>query len=398
MKKYVRMGVYALLGVALSTGFVGCSDDDPDYSSVTPPTVNVTYSISGRVTSMDGKGLSATVSLDGKGVGTQSDGTFVFENVSAGTHTLTAEADGKMPKETTVTVGSGSSNAVWNVALPNEGTVVDVVGDGDTSASVASETVEGNEAGEVTVDVEVPQAAVPAGSQIVITPLYSMEEGVSAASRATTRAAEDMLLIGTNVSCTDASVSLAEPITLSYDVDPEVASSLYAQKLVNGTWERVACTVDGGKVTVVADSFTSYSLMLGVNVTTSVSREALSFTQSEWDNLYGSREMTVGSASFTYHVGTEITTDGTSRLTGYLVEILARMAGASVTTVTGTYPLNVTLPIGTALTISGTQEVTTVSVSALNRSVSGRQYGDLNIEPTTYNREHTGGGNGSVIG
>ena len=72
-------------------------------------------------------------------------------------------------------------------------------------------------------------------------------------------------------------------------------------------------------------------------------------------------------------------------------EILARIAGAGVTTATGTYPINVTLPVGTALHVAGTQQVTTLTVSALNRSVSGRQYGDVAVVTTSYNRNHNGG-------
>ncbi|HJH63717.1 MAG TPA: hypothetical protein OIM59_03600 [Bacteroides mediterraneensis] len=112
-----------------------------------------------------------------------------------------------------------------------------------------------------------------------------------------------------------------------------------------------------------------------------------------WDNLYGSGELTVGSAAFTYHIGTEITSSGTGKVAAYLIEILARIAGASVSTATGSYPINVTLPIGTALHVTGEQQVTTLTVSALNRSVSGRQYGDVAVVTSSYNREHTGGSN-----
>ena len=52
------------------------------------------------------------------------------------------------------------------------------------------------------------------------------------------------------------------------------------------------------------------------------------------------------------------------------------------------------MPIGTALQLSGTQQVTTLTVSAQNRSVSGRQYGDVSVSATTYNRNHNGGTNG----
>ena len=92
--------------------------------------------------------------------------------------------------------------------------------------------------------------------------------------------------------------------------------------------------------------------------------------------------------------GTEITATGTNRITAYLIEILARLSGASVTTATGSYPLNVTLPVGTALDIIGTQQVTTLTVSALGRSVSGKQYGDIAVVARSYNRNHDGGTNG----
>lgn len=394
MKKVLKLGMFAFLSLAFATSFVGCSDDDPDYSNVTPPTVEVSHSISGRVTGMDGNGLSATVSMNGTSTQTSSDGTFVFENVATGSYTLTAEAAGKLSKETTVTVtasGQGT-NVVWNVALPNAGTTVTISANGDTEERVTSETIEGNEEGAVTVDVTVPEAAnLPEGSSIIITPIYNMDEAESL-TRAATRASESVMLIGTNVQCTDANATLSEPLTLTYDVDPEVAASITAQKYVNGQWVDAEFTVDGDQVTVFADQFTSYTLLFGAEVTSSSSSVALAFEQDLWNNLYGSGDMTVGSASFTYHIGTEITSSGTSKITAYLIEILARIAGASVTTATGSYPINVTLPIGTALHVTGEQQVTTLTVSALNRSVSGRQYGDVAVVTTTYNREHNGGG------
>lgn len=58
---------------------------------------------------------------------------------------------------------------------------------------------------------------------------------------------------------------------------------------------------------------------------------------------------------------------------------------------TGTYPINVTLPVGTAMNISGRQEVTTLTASALGRSVSGKQYGTVSVITRTWNRQHTVG-------
>lgn len=393
MKQFVKWGMLAFLGVATATSFAGCSDDDPDYNHVTPPTVKTTHSISGRVTSMDGKGLSATVSMNGTSTQTSDDGTFLFANVTAGAYTLVAEAQDKQSKETTVTIsGEQGSNAVWNVALPNIGTTLEINATGKTEASVTSETIEGNDEGAVTVDVTVSESSLPEGSSIVITPVYTIEEAENL-TRADTRASGSVMLIGTNVECSDANATLSQPITLTYDVDAEVASSIKVQKYVNGQWIDAEYVVSEGQVIVFADQFTSYTLLFEADVTISSSSVALDFEQDLWDNLYGNKEMAVSSASFTYHIGTEITSSGTGRVTAYLIEVLARMAGASVTTATGNYPIDVTLPIGTALRVSGTQQVTTRTISALKRTVIGKEYGNIAITISTYNREHNGGSN-----
>lgn len=263
--------------------------------------------------------------------------------------------------------------------------------------------MKGNEEGSIEVTMTAPEDAVDAGAEIIITPIYFTEEaeqvtgrssGTKAVRAVSTRATGSTLLIGTRVSCSDGSAAPRNPITLEYDVDSEMAATITAQKYVNGQWVDADYTVGAdGKVTVVADLFTSYSLLCTATITSSTTSEALSFTPNEWDNLYGSGDMSVSSASYSYKIGTEITSSGTSKITSYLIEIVARAAGAGVTTATGTYPINVTLPVGTAMNISGQQEVTTLTASALNRSVSGKQYGTVYVVTKTWNRNHTGGSN-----
>lgn len=397
MRKFLKFGVFALLGMALTFSTISCKDDDPDYSNVTPPTVAVKHCISGRVTSIDGEGLAATVSMNGTSMATQADGTFVFEDVSAGTYTLKAEAEGKTAKETSVTVNDGDSmNPVWNVSLGNAGTEIAVNEDGSANGGVVSETLKGNEMGEIEMTLTAPEGAVEAGVQIIVTPIYSTEEAEQAVARAVqTKATGSTLLIGTKVSCSDETATLQKPITLEYDVDAEIAGTITAQKYVNGAWVDAEYEVEDGKVTVVADQFTSYSLLCNATITSSVTSEAVSFTPASWNNLYESKDMYVSSASYSYKIGTDITTSGTNKITAYLIEIVARVAGAGVTTATGTYPLDVTLPIGTAMDISGQQEVTTLTASALDRSVSGKQYGTVSVVTRTWNRQHTGGSGGT---
>lgn len=393
MYEFVKKGAFMLLVAGLAWGTASCGDDDPDYSNVTPPDVAVTHSISGRVTGIDGEGLSATVSMNGTSATTGSDGTFVFENVAAGTYTLKAEADGKVSKETSVTV-SDSNNLVWNVTLSNEGTTVTANADGSANADVTSETLKGNEKGEIAMSLTAPAGAVEAGEQIIVTPIYSTDEVEQTALRSvSTKAVGSTLLIGTRISSSNASVTLQKPVTLEYDVDPEIAGTITAQKYVNGTWVDAEYTVEGGKVSVVADQFTSYSLLCSATISSSTTSEAVSFTPDSWDNLYGSGDMAVPSASYSYKIGTDISSSGTNKITAYLIEIVARAAGAGVTTATGTYPINVTLPVGTAMNISGQQEVTTLTASALGRSVSGKQYGTVSVITRTWNRQHTGGSN-----
>lgn len=402
MRKF-KFGVLALLGLALTFGATSCSDDDPDYSNVTPPTVTVTHSISGRVTGIDGEGLSATVSMNGTSTTTTTDGKFVFENVDAGTYTLTASADGKMSKETIVTVNNGdSNNPVWNITLSNEGKSFIADADGSAGGSVTSETLKGNEEGKIEVTMTAPEEAVNAGEKIIVTPIYSTEEaeqitgrsaGAEAIRAVSTRATGSTLLIGTRISCSDGSGAPKKSITLEYNVDPEMAATITAQKYVNGQWVDAEYMVgEDGKVTVVADRFTSYSLLCIANLTTSVSSETITFSPNGWDNLYGSGDMSVSSTSYSYKIGTDIPSSN-SKIMSYLIEIVARVAGAGVTTATGTYPINVTLPVGTAMNISGQQEVITHTASALGISVSGKQYGTVSVITRTWNRQHTGGSN-----
>ena len=394
MYNFMKKGAFMLLVACLAMGMASCSDDDPDYRNVTPPTVAVTHSISGRVTGVDGEGISSTVSMGGTSATTKADGTFVFENVAAGTYTLKAEADGKESKETSVTVSDGdSNNPVWNVALSNKGTAINVEPDGSASGVVTSETLKGNEDGEIEMTLTAPAGAVEAGTQILVTPIYSTDEVEQAAVRsAVTKAGGSTLLRGTRGCRSNASAELQECVTFEYDVDPEIAETITAQKYVNGQWVDAEYTVGtDGKVTVTADQFTSYSLLCNATISSSKTSEAVSFSPDSWDNLYGSGDMAVSSASYSYKIGTDISSSGTNKITAYLIEIVARAAGAGVTEATGTYPINVTLPVGTGMSISGQQEVTTLTASALGRSVSGRQYGTVSVITRSWNRQHTGG-------
>lgn len=398
----MQWGVFALLGLTLTFSASSCSDDDPDYSNVTPPTVVQVHNISGSVSGRDGKAIAgATVTLAGAMTGTTTTdekGYFVFEDVKIGDYSLKATAEGKIAQETSVSVkqeGDGQ-NVVWNVMLASVETVVAIAvsTEESTEGDVTTESLEGNEKAQIPVVAVVPPAALSEEAVIELSPIYSEEEAAQLRGAWTARADTDSrLLVGSRLSCSKSDVTLQKAIELTFNVDEETATEVRALKFSNGAWVDVPSRIEDGKVLVEADEFTSYGLFVGIRFTTASRQEAIHFSQSVWDNLYGAADMSVGAAAYTYKVGMEVNTKGTSVFTALLIESLARAFGANSFETQGSYPINVTLPVGTKLEIKGVQQVNTVTASAAGRSVSGTQYGNVTVTVVTSNRQHTGGSN-----
>lgn len=393
-----------LLVASLSWGMASCDDDDPDYENVTPPEVTVApNTLSGVITSISGDPIAgATVTLRGTAnatAKTDAKGIYQLEDVKPGTYQLKAEAAGKLAKEGELTVEKTekSQNVVWNAILAAEIKKEISVSTTETSTgNVDTETLKGNEKAEVKVEATIPPSAVEAEEgeevRIIVSPVY--DAGSVTGGRAVApRADETTMLVGATLACSKSDAKLKTSIDLGFNVDTEVAASVEARQYKDGQWVAVESRTEDGKVIIAADEFTSYGLFLGVSFSSSNATEAVSFSQNKWDNLYGSTDMTVGSASYTYKVGTEISTSGTSVLTALLIEKLAQRFGTTVSTVTGSYPVNVSLPVGTMLSISGVQNKSNVTASAMGKSVSGTQYGTVTVTVATANRQHNGGSN-----
>lgn len=393
MYNFVRRGAYMLLIAGLTMGVAGCSDDDPDYDNVTPPVVEVaSNTLTGVITSLSGEGISgAKVSLGAdNSATTDANGVYLFKDVKAGTYQLKAEAEGKLSHTGTLTVADvkKAQNLVWNAALTSDvKKEVGVSADAPSEGKVETETLKGNEEAKVEMKVEVAAGTVDTDVKVIISPLYREEDVV-------TRAAGETMLVGAALSCDKEGVSLKKAIELSFELDTELAGKVEVKQYKNGEWVKADSRVEDSHVVVAASEFASYGLFLGVEFSEKKSTEAVEFEQSKWDNLYGSKDMSVGEAAYTYKAGTEISTEGTvSKLTALLIEELAQRFGATATTLNGSYPINVTLPVGTMLEISGVQEEWGVSASALGKSASGTCHGNVVIEVATSNRQHTGGGN-----
>lgn len=393
MKKFMNFGVLTLLGMALTFGMTSCSDDDPDYSNVTPPTVELAKAnISGMVTTIGGKPIegarvSALMGSDMLTAMTDANGEYKLEGVKNGTYTMQAIADGKQTMSGSVTVADGET-AAWNTRLSNEATTVSVSQTEETSVEVVTETLENNEEARVTTVTVIPAAAVEEGEEIIVTPVYSTD--YVATKAATTK---DFMVMGINISCSNPDAVLKAPIKLTFDLTDDVIAQIKPMKEVNGSWVEAEVTEEGEKVVFTVDAFTTYSLFINATLNQNASTEAISFAQAEYDNLYGASEMSVGTATYTYKMGSEIG-QHSNLLGAYLAEILAQqMAGSTVKTVNGSYEINVTLPIGTALTLSGKQAVETTAIAAGSTTVSGKSYGKVSVTANTYNRQHNGGTN-----
>ena len=393
MYNFVRRGAYMLLIAGLTMGVAGCSDDDPDYDNVTPPVVEVaSNTLTGIITSLSGEGISgAKVSLgEGYSATTDANGVYLFKDVKAGTYQLKAEAEGKLSHTGTLTVADvkKAQNLVWNAALASDvKKEVSVSADAPSEGKVETETLKGNEEAKVEVKAEIAAGTVDTDVKVIISPLYREEDVV-------TRAAGETMLVGAALSCDKEGVSLKKAIELSFELDTELAGKVEVKQYKNGEWVKADSRVEDRHVIVAASELASYGLFLGVEFSEKKSTEAVEFEQSKWDNLYRSKDMSVGEAAYTYKAGTEISTEGTvSKLTALLIEELAQRFGATATTLNGSYPINVTLPVGTMLEISGVQEEWGVSASALGKSASGTCHGNVVIEVATSNRQHTGGGN-----
>lgn len=277
-----------------------------------------------------------------------------------------------------------SEESVTNIEVGTEG------GEGE----VVTEALATNKLAEIPVEVEVPATSLNKEATIEVSPIYSESEAVRAVKglfRASS-ATEKTLVLGAKLSCSDPTVRIDHPMDLTFNVDEATTTEVKAQKYSNGQWVDVPVRMEEGKVIVSADEFTSYGLFATINFEIKSSNAPIAFRQNVWDNLYGNNDMYVGTASYEYQVGMNVSTEGTTVFTALLIETLARRFGAASYTTTGNYPMNVTLPVGTKLQISGVQQINTVTASVGEKSVSGTQYGDVTIAVATSNRQHTGGG------
>ena len=386
-----------LMGGLLTLGLPGCGDDDdpikdPEYEDVVPdaPAVTIsTHGISGVVSAISGdpiSGATVTASASGKTftATTGEDGTYTINEVSAtGAITVTASAEGKQDGSAEVSIPSdGKAHQVAaNFVLANVAQTVAFTGE---EQAIAVEMEKSNQVAAedaVTIDLNVPAGA--AEGEVEITPIYAGDENSNL------RAAQQMVIAGLKLDRKgdNAKINKAIPVTFNVGKDVAAGCKVFANK-GDGASE-IQFTVDGDNVTFDVDDFGSYSIAADIEVSESSSSASLSISGS-FDNLNGASDLTVGSISYSYKVGGQMDAPK-GKAAAMLHSILAGRVNGSVADATGSYPLNLVLPAGTAASVSGSQSVTKVTVSGFGTSMSATTYGGVSISISTYNRNHNGG-------
>ena len=388
-----KLCVLTLMSSALmlGAGLSSCHHHD-DREPVLPPKVEAApNTLAGVVTNISGAPVQgATVTLGTASVKTDANGAYVFQNVAQGKYTVSAAADGMYTASSEVTFSKASEqNLLWSVTLNRKTTQNLVVKDSgeDASGDVQSDNIPNNDEGAVTITVDVPANTVPDNTTITIAPIYSTQDATG------TRADDDTMLIGANVTCSDPDLQLTSPIDVVFNLDNSVVTDVKVREFdpATGSWRDVTPTVDGGKVTVKTTRFTSFGIFLPVTVTTTSSAEDIVFAQDLFDNRNGRDSMLVENASFTYKTGTAVNANAKNKLEGLLIEYLARMFGAKVTEMNGSYPLNVTLAVGQGILLKGTQTVEAVRVASRNTAVTGTRYGSVTVTTSAFSVDHNGG-------
>ncbi len=393
MNKFIYIGAALLTAAA----FTSCKDDDPAIN-VTPPVVEAApNTLTGIISNQQGQPLAgATVSTGSIIATTNASGVYLFTNLPAGTYNLTASYKGleTASGQVVITPSHNTTNHIWSAELLTSTSTTNkkfpITINRGGQGEIETSSLNGNENAEIRIAVDVSPESVNKNADIIITPFYTYDEAVATASRAPQ---SDVMLLGANIHCTDASVALTRPVELSFEVDHSVSDIVETRKLVNGYWTAVDHTVENGKVVIAADELASYGLFIPIEITETSVEEPITISPSVYDNLYGSSTITADKSIYSYPIGGTFDHHGNDNLKALLIEHLARLINSGTATATAEYPLDIQLPIGTGLELSAVQENTRLTLTSGSTSVSGTSYGTVTVTVRSYNRDHNGGSN-----
>ncbi len=395
MNKIFRIAAIAI-GVVMCWSC--CLDMDYDYNHVTPPTVVLdSPSVVGFITDKAGAPIAgATVKVGNLTATTDAAGYYVIENVTPGNYPVIITATGYIDHEGKVVVASPNGEFVickYSTTLSSISNyeTLNIIAGGPDTGTVSTEHLKSNSLAGIKIDAAVTKGTVPGNVDIKMIPIYDESEAV-----VVTKASSNdyRLLVGIALVCDNSSLTFAQPIIIEMHCDVPLTQHIKVKHLKGGVWVDIPYSANAGLVKIEATELGSYALFLPFIMKENPRQEALTFTPDVWDNLYGNGAITAESVSFNYFAGTRINSTATDVLSALLIEKIAYYYGAQYQQQEGVYPLNVRLPLGSRLTVSGAQNVTDVIATYSNWSVNGTYFGDTMIYAKTTNRQHNGGNGG----
>ena len=391
MKRVMKWGAWMLMGGLLTLALPGCGDD-PSYEDVVPdaPTVTITtHGVSGVVTAMSGDPISgATVTAAAAGQSfsatTGADGTYVIHDVTVtGTITVTAAAEGKQESAVDVSIPSDGKahQAAANFMLANAAKSVKLTGE-DQVIIVEVETSKVVMEDSTLFVMNVPAAA--AEGEFELAPIYPGD------ANAALRAQEPTTLVGLSVTGKGEHSKIGKAFPTSCNVGKEIANQCKVMANKGNGLQEIPFAVEEDHVVFDVDEFGLYYVIGDVEVSVSSSSIPIAVS-GNFDNLHGASDLTVGSIAYTYWVGGELDAPKGKAAAMLHGVLQGRVNSSTVQERTGSYPLDLVLPVGTAASVSGTQTVAVITVSGFGLSLSAKVYGGVSITVSTYNRNHSGG-------
>lgn len=376
-----------------------CLDKDFNYDDVTPPPVVLdSPSVVGFITDKAGTPIvGAQVQVGSYTAATDANGYYIVQNVTPGSYAVTISASGYIKHLGSVTVTSPDGTFVivkysTTLAAIDNRTGINVTAGGTAKGTIVSEHLKANDPAGISITATVQSGTVSKDVVFYLIPIY--DESQAGTETKADASEEERLLIGVTLTSDDPSVALKNPVPIELVCDEALTEQISVRHLVGDTWVNMEFQASNGVITIMATELGSYALFLPFVITEHPGSEPLQLSRSVWDNLYGSGAITAEDVTFSYSSGTRINSTAHDVLSALLIEKLAYHYGAVHQVMEGVFPLDIRLPIGTRLEVTGTQEVTETVVSYATWSVNGTYFGDTLISAKTTNRQHNGGSGG----
>lgn len=384
MKKLFVYGAMALFSVAA----VSCHGDDPMIEQEQAPVVKMTTkTISGVVYDNNGNPVAgATVTLgNGQTTTTDANGSYSFDNVEPGKHTVTISKEGSETITSDVDVPDtdnvyDATNSV--VLFPNVSSAK--IGNGATT-SIVTTSMKGNPMSATEIVLETEAGSLPEDVNIWIEPVYNDN------SKEVTRAAADEFLLGAVVK-TSKPVQLQGDVTVTFKLDPSVTAVASYKELENESWKDKTATNNNGTVVIRTRDITTFGVFAPINITETRSKTDIVFTKGYWDNYGNNGNMLVDYATYTYRSGVSVQTAAVNKLMGLMIDFMARKFGATYKTLTGRYDINYQLPAGWAFKMFGSQYQYSLNIECKNTVIKGTRYDNVELWNQIRETDHNGGG------